>query len=269
MNTIFSIKGVSVLLGLAAFAVAGGGVPAFAETATTSSSEQPATVVVPAPVAENQAPTVDTHLQSSETAPALKQQEFPDSQIQATETTKTTPVPGTIPTSSAALTPEQTKFQLSSEASPVAQADIDPGRPTRGGSSYVGIGANIGIGGGDSALGDGNLTILSKVGVTRTFSVRPAIILGDNTTIVVPVTYDFNLQQLNDPFADPLPIAPYVGAGAAIKTGDDSQLGFLLSAGVDVPLTRQFTATAAVNAGFFDDTDVGLLLGVGYNFRGF
>ena len=283
MNNIFSIKGVSVLLGLAAIAVAGTAIPANAETATTSSSEQSATVVVPAPeatapVAENQAPTVDTHFQLSETAPAVQQQEsttvqpqqeFPDSQTQASETTKTTPVPGTIPTSSAALTPEQTTFQLSPVASPVAQADIDPGRPTRGGSSYVGIGGNIGIGGGDSALGDGNFTILSKVGVTRTFSVRPSIILGDNTTIVVPVTYDFNLQQLNDPFADPLPIAPYVGAGAAIKTGDDSQLGFLLSAGVDVPLTRKFTATAAVNAGFFDDTDVGLLLGVGYNFRGF
>lgn len=274
MNHIFSIKGVSVLLGLAAFTAVGGSLPANAETATTSSSEQPATVIVPAPeatapVPENQAVTADTQFQASQAVTAQPQQQFPDAQPQATETANSTSMPGTIQTSTTAITPEQQPTQFSPSAPAVAQGDITPGRATRGGSSYVGIGANIGIGGGDSALGDGNFTVLSKIGVTRNFSVRPAVVLGDNTTFVIPVTYDFNLQQLNDPFADPLPIAPYVGAGAAIKTGDDSQLGFLLSAGVDVPLTTRFTATAAVNAGFFDDADIGLLLGVGYNFRGF
>ncbi len=63
--------------------------------------------------------------------------------------------------------------------------------------------------------------------------------------------------------------APYIGAGAAFKTGDDSEIGLLISGGIDVPLTPQFTATAAVNAGFFNTTDIGLLLGVGYNFSGF
>jgi hypothetical protein len=38
---------------------------------------------------------------------------------------------------------------------------------------------------------------------------------------------------------------------------------------MDVPLNSRLTATAAVNAGFFDKTDVGILLGVGYNFTGF
>jgi hypothetical protein len=35
---------------------------------------------------------------------------------------------------------------------------------------------------------------------------------------------------------------------------------------VDVPLSREFTATAGLNVGFLDQTDVGLVLGVGYNF---
>ncbi len=101
----------------------------------------------------------------------------------------------------------------------MAQADIDLGRPTRGGRSYIGVAANIGFSGSDSALGDGNFAIISKVGVTNTLSVRPSVILGDNTTILVPITYDFNFQQVADPFSEPLPIAPYIGAGAAFKTG--------------------------------------------------
>ena len=84
---------------------------------------------------------------------------------------------------------------------------------------------------------------------------------------MLPITYDFAFSAVDDPFSDPLPIAPYVGVGAALTTGDDSEVGFLLSGGIDLPLNEKFTATAAVNAGFFDETDIGLLLGVGYNFR--
>ncbi|MBF2064016.1 MAG: hypothetical protein IGS39_06265 [Calothrix sp. C42_A2020_038] len=184
-----------------------------------------------------------------------------------------TPVPGTTSTTSAALmkshTPATQQQTQQVTTKQVAQANIDPGRTTRGGSSYIGVAGNIGLGGGDSALGDGNFAVMSKVGLTRVFSVRPAAVFGDNTAILIPVTYDFSLQQTDDPFVEPLPIAPYVGVGAAIKTGGDSQLAFLVSGGVDFPLTQQFTATAAINAGFFDRTDVGLLIGVGYNFGGF
>ncbi|WP_269321124.1 hypothetical protein [Fischerella sp. PCC 9605] len=42
----------------------------------------------------------------------------------------------------------------------------------------------------------------------------------------------------------------------------------LLSGGLDVPLNDNFTATAGVNAAFLDETDVGLMIGVGYNFTG-
>ncbi|PAX51396.1 hypothetical protein [Brunnivagina elsteri] len=189
------------------------------------------------------------------------------------------PIPGTVATTSAAfanstatITTPNTGNQTASNQSPskqIAQADINPGRVTRGGSSYVGVAGNIGIGGGDSALGDGNFAVISKIGLTRTISVRPSAVFSDNTAILIPVTYDFSAQSSEDPFAEPLPFAPYVGVGAAIKTGnDESRIGFLVSGGVDIPLNQQFTATAAVNAAFFDQTDVGLLLGIGYNFRG-
>ncbi len=189
-----------------------------------------------------------------------------------------TPVPGTTATTSAAFSTNDTestsqpsapsKTQLRKSSNRVAQADIEPGRATRGGSSYVGVAGNIGLSGASSALGDGNFTIISKIGLTRSISVRPTAVLGDDTVLLFPVTYDFSFKSISDPFSPPLPIAPYVGAGAAIRTGSDSEAAFLLTGGIDVPISPQFTATAAINAAFFDDTSVGVLLGIGYNFRG-
>jgi outer membrane protein W len=69
-----------------------------------------------------------------------------------------------------------------------------------------------------------------------------------------------------DAFTERLPIAPYVGAGVAFSTGDNSDIGPLVTAGVDFPITSRFTATASVNAAFLDETEVGLLVGIGYNF---
>ncbi len=173
-------------------------------------------------------------------------------------------------------TPEPTP----EETTPPETLDVEPGRATRGGSSYIGVGANFGLSGG-SDLGDGtNFAVFSKIGLLRSFSVRPAVVVGDNTTVLVPITYDFSFRTA-ETLEQTFSIAPYVGAGVGIATGGDedddnggddddgSDVGLLLTAGVDVPLTPQFTATAAVNANFRDDTDVGIWVGVGYNFAGF
>jgi hypothetical protein len=220
-----------------------------------------------------------TLLASNPSAVAQTANTIVNNQAASQASNNVVPIPGTVATTSAAFadsttpTTASTSNQIGKNQSPskqIAQADINPGRVTRGGYSYVGVAGNIGIGGGDSALGDGNFAVTSKIGLTRTISVRPSAVFGDNTAILIPVTYDFSVQSSEDPFAEPLPFAPYVGVGAAIKTGnDESRIGFLVSGGIDVPLNQQFTATAAVNAAFFDQTDVGLLLGIGYNFRGF
>jgi hypothetical protein len=143
---------------------------------------------------------------------------------------------------------------------------IRPGRATRSGPSYIGIGGNLGFGG-DSALGDSSFAIISKIGLTSNFSVRPTVLFRDNLTILVPVTYDFvsqNAVEVSDDFV--ITAAPYAGAGVALSTGDNGHFGFLISGGVDVPLSSNFTATAGLNIGFLDGTEVGLLLGVGYTF---
>lgn len=199
----------------------------------------------------------------------------------------TQPIPGTLETSAASLTamPVSPSPEAPSNAADttVAQTEIDPGRPTRGGQSYIGIGGSIGLSG-DSAIGDGGFAINAKVGLTPTISVRPGVIIGDSTDFLLPVTYDFVIQT-DDPF-EPVPFAPFVGGGVAFSTGGDEgdidddadvddddgdgdgdSFGFLLTAGADFPISPQFVANAAVNVGFYDgSTDFGILLGVGYTF---
>jgi len=157
-------------------------------------------------------------------------------------------------------------------AEQIAQT-VTPGRTTRSGPSYIGIGGNIGIGDGDTALGEGSFAVFSKIGLTNFLSVRPAVLFSDDPTILVPITFDF-IPGVTDVTEDlsgelGLRISPYVGGGVAISTGDSDGVDFLLSGGVDVPITSRFTATAAVNATVFDNAAFGLMLGVGYNFSAF
>jgi hypothetical protein len=211
----------------------------------------------------NPVETVQAEVVSTEMTPASTT-EMPS------DAAKVAPVPGTTATSAQVLTEpaaapsataEATAPTTATEAPKVAQS-IEPGRGTRSGSSYIGAGLNVGITG-DTALGDTNFTILSKIGLTPTISVRPSVMIGDDADILIPVTLDFPSYTAGD---IGISAAPYVGAGVAITTGDSDVVRLLLTGGVDVPLTPRFTATAAVNAAVFDDTDIGLLLGIGYNF---
>jgi len=280
VNTIFFRKGVFWLPSIAALTVLSSGLSASAQTVDKVSSQaltDPSATVTSSNKFSTELDTVSQNLftETTETFTAAnlaKVQQPLNAAIQENASVTPTPIPGTVATSSATLTSEfvQPTSQTTSQpsATKVAQSDIDLGTTTRGGSSYIGVAANIGLSGGETSLGDGNFAVVSKIGLTNSISVRPSAVFGDNTTVLVPITYDFTFKSA-DAFSEPLAIAPYVGVGAAYKTGDDSQLGFLVSGGIDVPLTPQFTATAAVNAGFFDETDIGLLLGVGYNFTGF
>lgn len=142
---------------------------------------------------------------------------------------------------------------------------IEPGATTRGGSSYVGVAGNIGISG-NSSLSESNYAVISKIGLTNTISVRPSVIFGGDTLLLVPVTLDFSPREADPLNGQQFSISPFLGAGVAINTGGDSDLGFLVTGGVDLPLGDRFTATGTVNAAFLDRTDVGLFLGIGYNF---
>ncbi|MGE5658893.1 MAG: hypothetical protein ACM37W_20030 [Actinomycetota bacterium] len=165
-------------------------------------------------------------------------------------------------TNELAVSPKLEPAAVTSD-SEVAQVNVRPGRTTTSGPSYIGVAGNIGFSG-DSRLGSSSFAIISKIGLTNNLSVRPAVFIGDNTAFTVPLTFDFQPETVDD--ENRINIAPYAGAGIAVSTGDRSRVGFLLSGGVDVPLSTQFTATAGLNIGFLRDTEFGLLIGVGYNF---
>lgn len=140
--------------------------------------------------------------------------------------------------------------------------DVDPGRPTRSGPSYIGVGGNIGLAGDPIPLGEGAFAAFAKIGLIPRASVRPTIILGDDATILLPVTVDFSFQDFE---ALDISVGPYLGAGLGITTGEDDAVDLLLSGGVDVPFSDRFTGTIGINVAIFDDPAIGVILGVGYN----
>ncbi len=127
--------------------------------------------------------------------------------------------------------------------------------------NYVGLGVGIG----DVGNSDVGLAITSKISVADNVSVRPNIVSDldfsdGQTAFQVPVTYDFNAVTANGK------LFPYAGGGIALTTGDDSDVGPLLTAGVDYRLTEQVTLNGAVNWAIYDKSQVNGVLSVGYTF---
>jgi hypothetical protein len=139
----------------------------------------------------------------------------------------------------------------------IAQNDETLGfRATRGGPSYLGVGGSFGS--------RADFAIFSKIGLNNSFSLRPSVLLLNNfATVLIPFTYDFAPQSFLTP---DLILAPYLGGGIGFRTGTDSTIGGLITAGVDIPISRTFTVNVAANLTFFNQTDLGILLGIAYNF---
>ncbi|WP_448599264.1 hypothetical protein [Thermoleptolyngbya sp.] len=134
------------------------------------------------------------------------------------------------------------------------------GRRSRINPSFIGAGANLGIGG-DSALGNTSFAILSKFALGRTLSIRPGLLIEDDIEVLLPVTFD--LEPIRTGYAT---LAPYVGAGLAFSFGDDSEVDLLVTGGFDIPLTSSLALTTGINFGLFDSFDVGATLGLVYTF---
>jgi hypothetical protein len=238
------------LLGLTATVALGSGLPVGAQMMDAEASDvkvQPEIEISDRTTVDPQDPEFDTtQLESSIEIPAT---------ITTSElTSQPLPIPGTSETSATTL------LENNSE---LAQAELEPGRRTRSGSSYLGIGGNIGIGG-ETGIGNFGFAVFSKIGLTPRFSFRPGVVFSGDTDILLPITYDFPIQA--EPFQR-INIAPYIGAGVILTTNSDSNIGALLTGGFDLPLTDRFTATAGLNLGFNSDTvGVGVIIGVGYNF---
>lgn len=186
----------------------------------------------------------------------VKPKQFPDS-ISAKETTDYTDFYQTTSVSDLNLGRNSPTLEITQ-----SDFELEPGTATRSSSSYIGIGGNIGLSG-DTTVGEGSFAVISKIGLTDYLSARPSALIKDDAVFLLPATFDFSGDEVpNAEFS----IAPYLGGGLAISTGRDDTVGALITGGLDIPLSSEFTANAGANVTFIDDTDVGLLLGVGYNF---
>jgi hypothetical protein len=278
VNNLFLPRAV-FLLSLTAFAGGIGNLPAKAETAkvkfsgnsqwmVAQSNQQNSVQISSSNLGEVDQSNIGSAIDSAEQQ--LKNSSSDD---------KKSPVPGTTVTSAANLlgqtvtnsnsrtstaTTENTRTSNSrtKKGTQVAQFEIEPGRETRSGSSYVGAGGNIGLSG-ESGIGENGFALFSKIGLTRALSVRPMVVFAGDTDFIIPITYDFAIAA--EPFQR-INLAPFVGIGAIITTYRERNAGLALTGGVDIPITANFTAVGSVTLGFVDTTSVGILLGVGYNF---
>lgn len=136
-------------------------------------------------------------------------------------------------------------------------------RPRR---SYTGLGGVIGISGDETPLGEGGFSILGRSAFGKNLSLHNSTIIQDDTMTLLAITYGIPIQNST---SERESFFPFIGGGIAVENiFSDFDVNPLITTGVDVPISKKFVGTVRVNAVFSeDDTDVGLLLGVGFRGR--
>lgn len=119
--------------------------------------------------------------------------------------------------------------------------------------NYIGAGASS-----DGAVVNGKYELFNN------FSLRPEVFTstelsdGDRgVAVFAPVTYDFSIGQRFQPF---------IGAGAGVTTGDETELEFVTTAGADLQLGDRYAINASVNYLPLDEQRVDFVAGLGYRF---
>jgi hypothetical protein len=148
---------------------------------------------------------------------------------------------------------------------PTYDEGVDVAQVTRGsyGSvspAYLGIGGNLGIGDADSAVGDFGFAVVSKISLGPRFSVRPSFLLSERfSNFTVPITFNLNTMRLGG-----FRFQPYIGGGVDVPFNGNT--AFLVNAGADVPISRDFTLNTNANWRVTSGFALGVTFGLGYNF---
>ncbi|MEM6613825.1 MAG: hypothetical protein AAF652_16515 [Cyanobacteria bacterium P01_C01_bin.72] len=134
--------------------------------------------------------------------------------------------------------------------------------PTR---SYIGIGGNIGLSGDSTPFGDSGFSLLGRTAITDNISLHTSSVFRDDGVSAFALTFGVPISQSG---RDLELVYPFVGSGIAVEDlFGDFEVNALVTTGVDVPILRRLTGTVRLNFDFAeDDTNIGLLIGVGYNF---
>lgn len=133
-------------------------------------------------------------------------------------------------------------------------------------NGYIGIGSAIGLSGNTTALGTGGVAILTKVRFSDNFSLHDATVVfgGGAATSMIIVSADLPIR--ND--TGQTIISPFIGGGVMLRYTEGLHISPAISGGIDLPISKDFTGTVRLNAGFPNNrhADVGILVGAGYNF---
>jgi hypothetical protein len=126
-----------------------------------------------------------------------------------------------------------------------------------------GPGGTIGLSDdGETALGEGGFSLVGRFSLTDNLSVHTASVIGDNSLFTAALTGGAAVRNAAD---DRTIVFPFAGAGISVETNEFDVNPFI-AAGVDVPIIERLTGTARINASFDQNgTDVGVVLGVGYD----
>jgi len=274
VNTIF-FKRASFLISFAVLGITVNGLSAQAEMidsaveAVPSSAQASEVAVTPAQTDAVTVTAPEAAVDSSMTveplapAPSTPSAEAEQSESTEVASSEAAATDSAASNSAALLAPAQSSADAPATGTvaqfdPDITPDVTPGQATVSSPSYVGLGAGFDFDGGDV-----NLAVLSKIGLTSRLSVRPNAVTDFEAAILrLPLTIDFPALAGVGGFG----VAPYLGGGVSFGVGDESDVGPMITAGVDVPLTPRFTGTAALNVDFLDDTEVGAYVGIGLNF---
>jgi hypothetical protein len=174
------------------------------------------------------------------------------------------PAPLASPSSANGVTSPQTTMP-SSEVKPPeslpAESEAAPGQ-----RNYIGVGGVVGLQGDTTSLSQGAFSIVGKQVLTRNLAIHTAdTVFGRSTaSSSVALTYNHPIRYEGSP----LVFIPFLGGGIMLHNNHGLKVNPMITGGIDIDTPQHITGTVRINSGFVRDrsADVGIILGVGYNY---
>ena len=129
---------------------------------------------------------------------------------------------------------------------------------------YVGLGGTLGLSDdGETKLGNGGFSIMSRIPLTEVLSVHTASVVSSDGYSSFALTGSFLVGNQEAAQTERPVIVPFAGVGIGVEF-EDFDIDSMVTVGADIPITDTVTGTTRVNANFGEEgTDIGVVLGVG------
>ncbi|MEO0533348.1 MAG: hypothetical protein AAF215_05725 [Cyanobacteria bacterium P01_A01_bin.123] len=129
---------------------------------------------------------------------------------------------------------------------------------------YFGLGGTLGLSDdGETKLGNGGFSIMSRIPLTEILSVHTASVVSSDGYSSFALTGSFPVGNQESAQMERPVIVPFAGVGIGVEF-EDFDVDPMVTLGADIPITNTVTGTTRVNANFGEEgTDIGLVFGVG------